>query len=121
MTRPVPGDPFVPKGEPRPLDGQTCGYKPSTATDACGTPGTWHVMWDRDPCDNSITCDEHMQFIQRRWVYDDRHPMGADCTMPGALWEYDTKRCAVPDAPETLRAAADAGQELCRIAGKAER
>lgn len=89
-------DPFVPKGQPRPFSGQTCGYKPRTATSDCGKPATWHVMWDRDPHDNSLTCDEHMQLIQERWVYDDRHPITADCTMPGALWEYGNQRCAVP-------------------------
>lgn len=77
-------DLFAPKGKPRPLGGQTCGYKPATAVDYCGKPGTWHVMWD-GALDNSITCDEHMPLIQQQWMYDDRHPIAADCAMPGAL------------------------------------
>lgn len=91
-----PNSPFVPKGKPCPLSGQTCGYQPPTAPAACGAPGTWHVMWDRGPYDNSVTCNDHMRLIQQRWVYDDRHPIGPDCTMPEALWEYDNQRCAVP-------------------------
>ena len=109
--------PFVPKGKPCPLTGQTCGYKPKTATAECGKPGTWHVMWDRDPHDNSVTCDEHMQLIQQRWMYDDRHPIAADCTMPGALWEYDNKRCAVPGDDAFVHAetcAAPATEETTR-------
>ena len=89
-------DPFVPKGETLHDSDQTCGYKPPGAPAYCGKPGTWHVMWDRNPYDNSITCDEHMQLIQRKWMYDDRHPIGADCTMPGALWDYREKRCEFP-------------------------
>ncbi|MEU0098207.1 hypothetical protein [Streptomyces sp. NPDC006267] len=95
MTQPA-SSPFVPKGEPRPLSGQTCGYKPRTDPADCGAPGTWHVMWDRSSCANSVTCGEHMSLIQRRWVYDDRHPISPDCTMPGALWQHDDQRCAVP-------------------------
>ncbi len=90
-------DPFVPKGEEGTPGVQTCGYKPSGAPEECGKPGTWHVMWDGDPTfDNSVTCDEHMQLIQQRWMYDDRHPLVPDCTMPGALWDYKAKRCEFP-------------------------
>lgn len=89
-------DPFVPKGQQRNPGEHTCGYKPTEAAEHCGKPGTWHVMWDGDPFDNSVTCDEHMQLIQARWMYDDRHPIGADCTMPGALWDYKAERCEFP-------------------------
>lgn len=85
-------DPFVPKGQPRTPGDQTCGYKPTTASEYCGVPAAWHVMWDGD-LDNSFTCDVHMELIQRRWMYDDRHPVVADCGMPGALWKYNDKRC----------------------------
>lgn len=100
-------DPFVPKGQHRPFGGQTCGYKPRSATVCCGKPGIWHVMWDRDPHDNSVSCDEHMQLIQQRWVYDDRHPIASDCTMPGALWEYRNNRCAVPGDAAALTKAVE--------------
>ncbi|MEU4165589.1 hypothetical protein AB0F46_01725 [Streptomyces sp. NPDC026665] len=95
-------DPFVPKGEPRPGPEQTCGYKTQGMTCACGRAATWHVMWD-SLLDNSLTCDEHMELIQRSWVYDDRHPVVADCAMPGALWSYPDKRCEFPQ-PDDLGA-----------------
>jgi hypothetical protein len=63
-------------------------------------------MWD-GALDNSFTCDEHMALIQRRWLYDDRHPVVADCGMPGALWMYKLNRCEFPSAP----ARAGAGRE----------
>jgi hypothetical protein len=88
--------PFVPKGIPRPLGPQTCGYMPTGSPEHyCGKPATWHVMWDSG-LDNSLTCDEHMALTEQRWVFDDRHPVVADCTMPGALWLYAGKRCEVP-------------------------
>ncbi|MET7687973.1 hypothetical protein ABZT06_08330 [Streptomyces sp. NPDC005483] len=88
-------DPFVPKGEPRPGSTQTCGYKPSGASEDCGKPATWHVMWDVQ-LDNSLTCDDHMALIQQRWMYADRHPVTADCTMPGALWVFVNDKCEFP-------------------------
>lgn len=101
----TPADsPFVPKGKTRTPGTHTCGYKPSEAPEYCGQPGTWHVMWDGQ-LDNSVTCDEHMALIQRCWVYDDRHPVVADCTMPGALWLYRRNRCQVPTDKPTLAVA----------------
>jgi hypothetical protein len=99
-------DPFVPKGEQRTPGTQTCGYKPPGVSEYCGKPGTWHVMWDGDHFDNSVTCDEHMQLIQARWMYDDRHPVVADCTMPGALWLYKAKRCEFPTDESTTAVSA---------------
>lgn len=98
-------DPFVPKGEPRPGPEQTCGYKTQGMASECGLPATWHVMWDR-AFDNSLACDEHMALVQSRWVYDDRHPVVADCTMPGALWDYREKRCVFP-TEESVTAVAE--------------
>ena len=102
-------DPFVPKGQPRTPGDQTCGYKPATASDYCGVRATWHVMWDGE-LDNSFTCDEHMELIQRRWMYEDRHPVVADCGMPGALWKYKDKRCEFPTTGPT--SAANAVEEV---------
>ncbi|WP_158070490.1 hypothetical protein [Streptomyces luteocolor] len=98
-------DPFVPKGELRFDASQTCGYQPSKASEECGRPATWHVMWD-EVLDNSLTCDEHMTLIQQRWVYVDRHPVTADCTMPGAEWVFLNDRCEFPElmASATCRA-----------------
>lgn len=93
----MPDDsPWVPKHGPRPVGQQLCAYSPTgREADYCHKPATWHVMWDGD-LDNSFTCDEHMELIQRRWMYDDRHPVVADCGMPGALWMYKLHCCEVP-------------------------
>jgi len=91
--------PWVPKHGPRPAGQQLCAYSPTGRhQDYCHQPATWHVMWDGD-LDNSLTCDQHMDLIQRRWMYDDRHPVVADCGMPGALWLYKLKRCEFPSEP----------------------
>lgn len=97
-------DPFVPKGEPRYGDAQSCGYKPPGASEDCGRSATWHVMWDGQ-LDNSLTCDEHMALIQQRWMYADRHPITSDCAMPGALWVFFDDRCEFPEleVPATCR------------------
>jgi|tagenome__1003787_1003787.scaffolds.fasta_scaffold20983200_13 hypothetical protein len=96
----MPNDsPWVPKHGPRPVGQQLCAYTPTgQEPDYCHAPATWHVMWDGD-LDNSFTCDQHMDLIQRRWMYDDRHPVVADCGMPGALWMYKLNRCEFPNAP----------------------
>lgn len=102
--------PFVPKHGPRPLAGQTCGYAPGRDAAECGQPATWHVAWDGPPTlDNSLTCDEHMGMVVARWVFDDRHELCADCTMPGALWMYRDRCCRVPGTPEPAVATAVAG------------
>jgi hypothetical protein len=92
--------PFVPKHGPRPRGPQVCAYAPDgdTAGD-CGKPATWHVMWD-DTLDNSMTCGEHMALILRRWVFLDRHPVHADCNMPGALWLFKGNRCEMPGSDD---------------------
>ncbi|MEU3990103.1 hypothetical protein AB0F24_17300 [Streptomyces platensis] len=103
-------DPFVPKGQPRTSGDQTCGYKPSTASEYCAAPATWHVMWDGE-FDNSFTCDGHMELIKSRWMFDDRHPVAADCGMPGALWMYKKHRCELSlSATPATHAAAHVGE-----------
>ena len=62
-------------------------------------------MWDAE-LDNSITCSEHMELIQQRWMYVDRHPVTGDCAMPGALWVFLNDRCEFPretGAVETVK------------------
>ncbi|RLL68141.1 hypothetical protein D7M15_16285 [Streptomyces sp. Z26] len=78
----------------------------------------WHVMWDAQ-LDNSVTCAEHMQLIQERWVYADRHPMTADCTMPGALWVYVNDKCYVPqtDLAAYERVITEAVHDMAEQAG----
>lgn len=108
MTEPAP---WVPKHGQRPVGQQLCAYSPTgREEDYCNKPGTWHVMWDGD-LDNSFTCDEHMELIKRRWMYDDRHPVVADCGMPGALWKYNDKRCEFPSEQPVRTASVAAGVE----------
>lgn len=96
--------PWVPKHGLRPVGQQTCAFSPTgREEDYCGKPATWHVKWDAS-FDVSATCDAHMEVIQKRWVYDARHPVSADCNMPGALWFVRDNVCRVP-ADETVAAA----------------
>lgn len=97
--------PWVPTHGPRPAGQQQCAYSPTgREADYCPKSATWHVMWDGNH-NNSLTCDEHMDLIQARWLYDDRHPVVADCNMPGALWMYKLKRCDFPTEPGLASAA----------------
>ena len=102
-------DPFVPKGQPRTPGDQTCGYKPVTASEYCAAPATWHVMWDGE-LDNSFTCDTHMELIKSRWMFDDRHPVVADCGMPSAFWKYNDNRCELSISTDAASHAALAGE-----------
>jgi hypothetical protein len=63
-------------------------------------------MWDGQ-LDNSLTCDEHMALIQQRWMYVDRHPVTADCTMPGALWVFVNDRCEFPELKSSVACRAE--------------
>ena len=91
--------PWVPKHAPRPGGQHLCSYTPTgRETDYCNQAATWHVMWDGQ-LDNSFTCNTHMELIQSRWVYDDRHPVVADCGMPGSLWMYKLNCCQFPNTP----------------------
>lgn len=76
---------------------QPCGYSPGdTDANDCGQTATWHIAWDAQ-LENGLSCDEHMDLIQRQFVYADRHPVGVDCGMPGATWFFEEKRCGYPD------------------------
>ncbi|MFM9473962.1 hypothetical protein [Streptomyces scabiei] len=111
-------DPFVPKREERRPGDHTCGYQSRDMKACCGRPATWHVLWDA-ALDNSVACDEHMELTQSRWVYVDRHPVVADCTMPGALWNYPDQRCEFPLADPTAdeRVIEEAVGQLAEQAG----
>lgn len=79
-----------------PIDGTTtCGRKPIGGTEPCGKPGEWHIQWGPGPdASGSFACAEHMERIRAHFVYLDRHQVGPDCNMPGAIWT--TGRCRVP-------------------------
>lgn len=76
-------------------DGQhRCGFSPrDTEADTCNAPATWHICWDAN-YETGLACDEHMIYAQR-YAYLDRHPVGADCSMPGSLWDFGGHRCLV--------------------------
>jgi hypothetical protein len=85
------------KHKPRPIGYVQCSYTPTGDPEAdCGAAVTWHVLWDRASMQASLTCDEHMELIRARWMYEHRHPVGTDCNMPGALWHFPLNRCEVP-------------------------
>jgi hypothetical protein len=113
-------DPFMPKHRHtvRPAGYVQCSYTPTgDAALDCGRPATWHVLWDRE-MQTSLSCDEHMRLIEARWVFDDRHRVGSDCNMPGALWRFNAGRCEVPGSDGAFAAATV--PEPCGIAQQLE-
>jgi hypothetical protein len=92
-------DPFAPLGRFVDYRDQKCGYSPgdSEATD-CPADATWHIMWNADR-DTGMACDPHMATVRARFVFVGAHPIGPDCGMPGALWDFDDNRCVYPDEP----------------------
>ncbi|MFF3564868.1 hypothetical protein ACFYXS_32990 [Streptomyces sp. NPDC002574] len=84
---------ITPRLTPIPIDGTTpCGRLETGATRPCGGPAEWHVQWL--PGHGSFACGPHMAEARRLFAYIDRHRVGPDCNMPGALWAPG--RCAVP-------------------------
>ncbi|MFJ9128906.1 hypothetical protein ACIRJS_32875 [Streptomyces sp. NPDC102340] len=100
-------DPFAPLGRDVRLRGRKCGYSPGDApvTD-CQADAAWHIAWDTD-LENGLACDPHMTLVRARYMFVDAHRISPDCQMPGAHWDFDNKRCIVPDAPAELTAAAE--------------
>ncbi|MDX2646849.1 hypothetical protein ACFYYN_27695 [Streptomyces sp. NPDC001902] len=85
--------PITPRLTPIPVDGMTpCGRVATGATQPCGEPARWHIQWL--PGHGSFACPGHMAEARRLFAYVDRHQVGPDCNMPGALWSAG--RCAVP-------------------------
>ncbi|HTE57021.1 MAG TPA: hypothetical protein VK698_39480 [Kofleriaceae bacterium] len=83
---------------------QPCGYSPGdTDADTCMRPATWHIAWDV-AMENGLACDEHMASA-KKFAYVDRHPVGADCSMPGSAWFFEEQRCGYPDEAPVLQLA----------------
>ncbi|MFJ8006135.1 hypothetical protein [Streptomyces fagopyri] len=86
-----------------------CGYSPTSGAPACETRATWHLAWTRTPEEviHSLICDLHMGWVQDDLTYADRHPLSADCGMPGTGWHDGTpSHCGPPpsdDAPDPVR------------------
>ncbi|NYV73127.1 hypothetical protein [Streptomyces sp. UH6] len=83
---------------------QQCSFSPDVSDNTCQVPALWHIAWDTD-LENGFACREHMAVVQQRFVYIDRHPIGPDCGMPGARWDFDHKRCNRSDDTPALAAA----------------
>lgn len=89
--------PFAPLGRSINDPDRTCIYSPGdTPANDCGTPATWHVMWNVE-AEVSFACDPHMDVARHRFVFVDSHQLGPDCGMPSALWDLDENRCVYPD------------------------
>ena len=98
-------DPFAPLGRFIDDPDRTCTYSPGNTPSAdCGTPATWHIMWNVE-AEVSFACDPHMSAARRRFVFVGAHQLGPDCGMPGALWDLDQNRCLYPDEPAVEAAA----------------
>ena len=99
--------PFAPLGRDVRLRGRKCGYSPGNApaTD-CQDDATWHIAWDTN-LENGFACDPHMDFVRTRYMFVDVHRIGPDCQMPGSHWDFDNKRCVVPDESAELAAEAE--------------
>jgi hypothetical protein len=97
--------PFAPLGRSINDSDRICIYSPGdTPASDCGTPATWHIMWNVE-AEVSFACDPHMDVARRRFVFVGSHQLGPDCGMPGALWDLDGNRCVYPDEPVVETAA----------------
>ncbi|PJT47815.1 hypothetical protein CWI85_25960 [Streptomyces albidoflavus] len=65
-----------------------CGSKAFPTSRPCSEPATWHVAWSLTPetAGFSLVCDEHMDEVQEKYVYADRHPAEIACDMPSTGW-----------------------------------
>lgn len=74
----------------------------------CGDPAVRHVIWDAE-MENGFVCEEHQAELGAVWSYCWRHPVGADCGMPGSLFIIAENVCRCPDelvaAPDDVREA----------------
>lgn len=85
-------------GDPR------CGSRAFSATPICGKPATWHVAWSltSETANFSLVCDEHMDQVQEKYVYADRHPAEIACGMPSTGWSLATPSRCVPVSIDDL-------------------
>lgn len=84
----------------RPPGLQSCSFSPTNeATNCCGRQSAWHILWHTVVA--SPVCDRHMAVVLGRWVFEDRHPIGRDCAMPGSEWIVDGGRCEIPGNGES--------------------
>ena len=58
----------------------------------CGKPAVRHVIWD-ERWENGFVCEEHLAELGTVWVFLAAHPVGPDCSMPGAMFFSEENVC----------------------------
>jgi hypothetical protein len=80
-----------------------CAWQDTSYSPPHGIPATWHIAWWLKPkADFSLVCDEHMATAQRDLVFFDRHPVTAECDMPGTGWLTSSPSRCVPATTEDV-------------------
>lgn len=63
----------------------------------CPKAAVFHIAWNwNSPPDCSFACLEH-QALAGLYEFFQIHRVGADCGMPGAVWDGDENKCVYPD------------------------
>ena len=62
-----------------------CGFMLNEQEDCCNKPGVTHFQFAEPVNETGVACEEHCAFARPSSV--DEHPVGPDCSMPGALWQ----------------------------------
>ncbi|HET9381308.1 MAG TPA: hypothetical protein VFP69_10815 [Streptomyces sp.] len=78
-----------------------CGCQETPVTPPCGRPAAWHILWHLTPKPAlSLACGPHMAWVQKHFVYLDRHPALHACDMPGTAWTNGQPgQCLIPPHP----------------------
>jgi hypothetical protein len=77
------------------MDGtSTCLVRAAADAPHCGAPAAWHVAWTlTGGAQTTFLCDPCMAEISAVHVWEDRHPLGAACTLPGMTWAVRERAC----------------------------
>lgn len=75
----------------------------------CGKEPIVHVDWGEAA---GFVCEEHARELGTVWTFNQKHPVGRDCGMPGAYWYVEENVCRCDDeltaapafAPEAVTA-----------------
>ncbi len=87
---------------PRPWGETTCAY--GKVSSECDLSATRHFMW-LDDYHVTGACDKHADFLRSTSIIEmEEHTFGANCSMPGALWQHpyedETEGYCVFPAPD---------------------
>ncbi len=78
--------------------GQGCSKKEGDVV--CRKQSVVHVCLDIETLEAVFYCEDHKKLFDTcRFDYYQRHATGADCNMPGSLWDFDENRCVVEEFP----------------------